>query len=412
MFSWRNEMITRTPRTVFIRAINVIYITFIFFAKYAISCIHGRNFFYILPNFFCILFFFNTLIKKIRNEFFWFFRLNRLASPRRLCYTLNEVRLRWVVAGVSVMWSVAAQQAVMMPQGTVEADHLVVTVYLQGGGDGVALNYTLTYDPNILEPVSIVSGTGVNTAGKSVADNVSGPGRWTVVVMGMNREVIPDGDVATATFKIRSPEAEKIQVSVEDPVISTWDGEEIPVTGSRYEVRLNHSGDDDQEKVSDSDSPKADTAGQVRLFRGGVEGGGEANGKDKKPIGATPDQVINKTEEIGLPPSDTARENRETDDYQEGGSVNQRVNSGVLSPGLKKASTQGTDNKVVGSLTVEDEGLRGEDGELYPQTSILRENPKTIISEKLIWCTAALTGCICMGAMCYWLTFKSPRKKQ
>ncbi|MBP9002117.1 MAG: hypothetical protein KBH78_00650 [Candidatus Hydrogenedentes bacterium] len=216
--------------------INVIHITFLLARKSSVNLRLVLFSWGISGMFRCISLHFNYLGSKQATLNFRFFRVHRLEDSGSICYNINRVMIGWLVAGVTAAYSGMAEDARLTPQGTIESDRLIVTVQLADGGETAALNYTLRYDPEKLEPVGVAPGSAVREGEKSFAENLVEPGQWTMVVMGLNQRIIPDGNVAVVEFKLRGPSEEPLVVEVEQPVLSTWDGEEIPVIGGRYEA--------------------------------------------------------------------------------------------------------------------------------------------------------------------------------
>ena len=79
----------------------------------------------------------------------------------------------------------------------VESDRYEVPIYLSGTGNEVAaLNFSLSYDPAVFQPVSISPGASASAAGKLVTANLAEPGNYIVVMMGFNQTPVTNGEVA------------------------------------------------------------------------------------------------------------------------------------------------------------------------------------------------------------------------
>jgi len=266
-----------------------------------------------------------------------------------------------VVVGMTV-YSAGAENARLTPEGTIESDHLIVTLELTGGENATAINYTLRYDPEKLEPVGVTPGSSVSAGEKSLADNVVAPGQWTMVIMGLNQRTIPDGDIAIAEFRLRSSNESTIEVVVEEPVLSTWEGDEIPVTGGRYEMVV-RSGDTKQ--PADSKFTESN-AGAYKPHQQWITTGGRLSEDTPQP---SPQQYSEKEEVDVSTPRHVAQtqgnsiaENTGSGDPEEGSGakgndVIRDEKSGVTLTGHAVTDAKKASPGKKSSLTVEDEGL-------------------------------------------------------
>jgi hypothetical protein len=100
---------------------------------------------------------------------------------------------------VLAIFAVAANAAELtIGQGVVGAGKpTTLSVQLVSGGDALAgVQFDLEYDATALE-VTVEAGPVVAQAGKNLQSNLIQPGKRRVLVIGLNRNVIEDGVVAT-----------------------------------------------------------------------------------------------------------------------------------------------------------------------------------------------------------------------
>lgn len=141
---------------------------------------------------------------------------------------------------------------------TVEDSLLIIPIVL--GGDvsqGVSgLNFSLSYDPKVLEPVAAAPGAAALQANKDVQMNVPSPGELTVVVIGLNQTVFQLGEVARVTMRrVGNPEGGIVGLGLANPSLATRDGTEfeartVPFKGFRLGAS-GSSGDDPSRDRSD-----------------------------------------------------------------------------------------------------------------------------------------------------------------
>jgi len=144
---------------------------------------------------------------------------------------------------------------------TVEDSLLIIPIVL--GGDvsqGVSgLNFSLSYDPKVLEPVSAAPGAVALQANKDVQMNVPTPGELTIVVIGLNQTVFQLGEVARLTMRrVGSPEGGIIGLGLANPSLATRDGTEfearaVPFSGYRLGASGSSSDDSSRDR---SDRPE------------------------------------------------------------------------------------------------------------------------------------------------------------
>lgn len=113
---------------------------------------------------------------------------------------------------------------------TVEGDRVIVPVVL--GGDvqsGVsALDFRLQYDPSQYRPLAAEAGAAAVQADKRVMANLSNPGEYIVVMMGMNQKTCAPGEVARVVFERLPGESQASpDLGIARPTLSSVDGDVI-----------------------------------------------------------------------------------------------------------------------------------------------------------------------------------------
>ncbi len=122
----------------------------------------------------------------------------------------------------------------------VESDRYEVPIYLNGAGNEVAaLDFSLTYDPAVFQPVSISPGAVASAAGKLVTANLPEPGNYIVVMMGFNQTPVANGEVARIVLeRVGSSGQSETTLTVNSPTLSTWEGVEVPAEGGAAAVTV------------------------------------------------------------------------------------------------------------------------------------------------------------------------------
>ena len=147
------------------------------------------------------------------------------------------VLLMILLAGVSE-WAGAGNIGIGTP--TVEDGQVVLPIHLGATEEGVAaLNFRLSYDANVFEPVGLQPGQAAQQASKQVTGNMPSPGDYVVVMMGFNQSTVNTGDVAYVTFRqIGESDGGLSRFIVQDTTLARWDGTEMPSEGGTRVVRL------------------------------------------------------------------------------------------------------------------------------------------------------------------------------
>lgn len=129
---------------------------------------------------------------------------------------------------------------------------------LLSGGDNqvAALDFHLVFDPAVFEPVSAEPGPAALRAGKMVTANAAEPGRFIVVVLGLNQTPLEDGVVAVALLRrIGGQDGGVTMVAVQQPTLASWDGKALPSEGGAVAVSLPEREDTDEGE----DTPEGET---------------------------------------------------------------------------------------------------------------------------------------------------------
>lgn len=117
---------------------------------------------------------------------------------------------------------------------TDQAD-LTLPILLAGGSDEriSALDFRLRYDPLVFEPLHAAAGAAAVAAGKQVQANMTRPGEYVVVLMGINWTPLGFGEVAKVTLRrIADPPNGNTTIRIDRTTFSTPEGEEAPSRGT------------------------------------------------------------------------------------------------------------------------------------------------------------------------------------
>lgn len=162
---------------------------------------------------------------------------------------------------------------------TVEEWECQVPLLLSGGENQVAaLDFHLVFDPAVFEPVAAEPGPAALRAGKMVTANAAEPGRFIVVVLGLNQTPLEDGVVAMVLLRrIGGQDGGVTMVAVQQPTLASWDGKALPSEGGSVAVSLPEredagDGEDSQEggapeEPSEPADPEGKPSGGVRPGR-------------------------------------------------------------------------------------------------------------------------------------------------
>ncbi|MCC6698956.1 MAG: hypothetical protein IT365_25255 [Candidatus Hydrogenedentes bacterium] len=118
---------------------------------------------------------------------------------------------------------------------------VTVPVLLEGEvGDGVAaLDFTLRYDPALLAPTGVRAGDAAATAGKGVQYNVTAPGRYVVMMFGLNQTTIQNGKVADIALRtLAAGEGTTTDIAIGSTTLASLSGDTIASKGSTRTLDL------------------------------------------------------------------------------------------------------------------------------------------------------------------------------
>lgn len=109
---------------------------------------------------------------------------------------------------------------------TVEEDRITIPVIVGGdlGGGVSALDFRFRYNPEALQPVSVIAGPAAEMAGKRVMSNQRTPGEYSVVMMGFNQSACGPGEAVQIVLQRLQGPDQKWDLSLLDPTMSSMDG--------------------------------------------------------------------------------------------------------------------------------------------------------------------------------------------
>lgn len=182
------------------------------------------------------------LTRQLRNE-----ELVRGTHRARLI-----VRGPWI-AGLILAAAMTHAGELGIGPPTVESGYYRVPIVISAEQQGVAaLNFRLSYDAGVFEPVAVEAGASALASGKQVTGNVAQPGEYVVVMMGFNQTAVNEGVVANVVLRqMGEPEEGLSRLTILDTALSTWEGGEIPSEGG---TRVLHMGESAQEQTESSES--------------------------------------------------------------------------------------------------------------------------------------------------------------
>lgn len=137
-----------------------------------------------------------------------------------------------------------------MDAPSINEDQIIVPVAIEGDvGDGVAaLDFYFNYDPAVFEPVGVAVGQAAEAAGKQVHGNLTSPGQYRVVLLGLNQSSVTEGQVAKVVLRrVGQPETGRSELTISGSTLSSPDALPIPSSGSTRTVDLPSSNRDDDQ---------------------------------------------------------------------------------------------------------------------------------------------------------------------
>ncbi|HUW61426.1 MAG TPA: cohesin domain-containing protein [Candidatus Bathyarchaeia archaeon] len=150
---------------------------------------------------------------------------------------------------------------------TVEQDRITVPVVLGGdlSGGVSAMDFRFRYNPEALQPVSVVAGTAAERADKRVMSNQRTPGEYAVVMMGFNQSSCGPGEAIRIVLQRLQGPDQKWDLSLSDPTMSSVDGRliESQVLPSDIEpAREVDQGQEEEETGRQPRLPEVDTGAE------------------------------------------------------------------------------------------------------------------------------------------------------
>jgi len=126
-------------------------------------------------------------------------------------------------------------------EAQVDGDTVTVPVMLsdESSGPVSTMDFELRYDPNVFEPVHAANGAAAAAADKNVSGNANGAGEYKVIVVGLNQNAIPAGEVASVVLR-RMPDATDAQsnVRIVNTTFADVNANEIPSRGDSRSISL------------------------------------------------------------------------------------------------------------------------------------------------------------------------------
>jgi Cohesin domain len=209
----------------------------------------------------------------------------------------------WLALTVAVTVAPLALAGTLRIVPQVNASQVVVPVMLEGDtSTGVAaLDFYLDYDPAVLEPAGISAGTAAVSAGKQVLSNMTTPGRYKVILFGVNQNVVNGGEVARVTLRRKNePTGGRTNLKVTGTHLASVEGFEMPSSGSSETLVL---GDESSEEPDEGTEPEDETGNEPETAADEGEDAAEAADTlatdPDNPAGLTP----TRTSLDGTPPS-------------------------------------------------------------------------------------------------------------
>ena len=156
----------------------------------------------------------------------------------------NPVFLVFLALGSASWMTPQAGAGLLIPsQPIVESQRYVVPVHLVGAESAVtALDFQMDFDAAGFVPVSVETGTSAIAANKMVNANLTGPGTYRVVVMGLNQNPIPAGEVARVILQRTQSSGTPSPFQVNDPTLARADGSKEPAEGGGIAVEPDSDG--------------------------------------------------------------------------------------------------------------------------------------------------------------------------
>lgn len=158
------------------------------------------------------------------------------------------IRAGIALIGIAIPALSYGQGSLAILDPTINGDTVTLPIHVQGYIlDGVAaLDFQLTYDAAILQPVQVYLGEAAADAGKKVQARILEDGQYAVLMFGTERSAVAQGEVARiALNKISEPKDGQTPVTIVNTTFATVSGVEIPSQGSTATLLFDLETDDE-----------------------------------------------------------------------------------------------------------------------------------------------------------------------
>ncbi|MFP4502526.1 MAG: cohesin domain-containing protein [Candidatus Hydrogenedentota bacterium] len=181
---------------------------------------------------------------------------------------VRHLRGGWLIGLALVLLPVTALAGTLsIGRPTVEDSNYVFPITLRETTDEVAaLNFQLEYDPEVFAPAEVAAGAAAMASRKQVEGNTPVPGRYTVLMSGLNQETVSSGAVAYVTMRTIAEPAEQLtRLLLVEPTLATYDGVELPARGSARLVRFDDGAEEEPaEPEREESGPENGDASETR----------------------------------------------------------------------------------------------------------------------------------------------------
>lgn len=146
-----------------------------------------------------------------------------------------QTYLRMAILLPALMGWAYGQGSLVILDPTISGDTVTIPIHLQGNVlDGVAaLDFQLSYDPAILQPLQTYIGDAAVDAGKEIQARLLADGQYVVLMFGLERSAVPQGEIVRISLnKLSDPKNGETPVTISSTKLATISGVEIPSQGS------------------------------------------------------------------------------------------------------------------------------------------------------------------------------------
>jgi hypothetical protein len=155
---------------------------------------------------------------------------------------------------IALVVSQAQSGTLQIGEPLVQDGRYVFPVHLDGGeGQVTALDFRFDYDPTVFSPIAAAGGAMAVQAGKVVNANMTAPGNYRVVMMGLNQTPVGQGEVARITMqRLGENSVPYSDLGIGDPTLATGNGSQLSADGGARRVELDGEQTDNG---SETDAP-------------------------------------------------------------------------------------------------------------------------------------------------------------